>query len=1071
MKKQTPFLQSGKAKAIRFFSCQKFITFIRSVSSRFFPPPCLLLTAILCWPFSLEASPGPAWHETTISKARANRIAEVTVPVGARRIAVEVANSKGEWVRWSTRTVSPKTRKISVRMPARVGATASRAWAEIPGSLKFPLAFYKNPQSPAPAASSGYGEPSGDLIVGMVAGETLLQSADATVVASNSSLDANKSTPDAKTEEADIWKADGTTVFFFNQLRGLQVIDLSDPADPALVCSLRLPAVGQDLYVLPESGGVRHAMLLARDPMDWDATVVHLVRISPGQAVLVASRKFSGVLAESRLKGNRLFLATQTWKNWDDARQDRTILREVLVDAAAGSLSDGTSFEITAAWPVVSAGNDWIAVATSNWRNWNISDVALFSISETGLSRWNADPIRTAGRIYDKFKMQVNNGVFSAFSQGWLNDQTGEFDFWGTRVTMLENFSVGGEKLAALEIVRNEWLFATRFAGDTAYAVTFEQVDPLWVIDLSNPVAPAITSHLEVPGWSTYIELVGDMLFSIGWDEGRVAASLFDVADPANPTLASRVFLSDVWAGFSESLENEKALRILPDQNLVLIPFSNFRSESGDTAHWVQILEINRVSKTLVPRGRIMHDFQPRRSAMVGNTLASISQRQLVTADITNPDDPTVMADILLAWPVQRVAAAGNHLYQIADGSTGWDIAPALRVSIASDPDTILAEIPIGAGRVLDAAVREGRLLLLRGEHLNRRWPSWSHHGTPGVGAAGDSTAPTLSLDVYDVSDPLLPVLEGTTAVELGGKSLNWETGRLLFPSQGYAVVLARESPVFSWWGPRILPHRRDVLAADAVIDILYYGPQDEEYRKRYSSVAVVFDFKSSDAKTVDFPAGLAVALDSASAAEGIVVVGCGDQIEDTRSPRAPRRHHAAILDLSAPGTPAWRKTIPLPGRLLAATEVDRRGFLAWTEVTDEQGSHSGLAVSACDLRRVFHIASLEDLGHLSPAIEGRRVFVANTDSIIGHRLSDNATFDSLGSAPMAWTPDSMHLNGGALFGISHARLVTLPVSSFPAGLREWICTTETPDLKSLVRLPDGSYASPSGDYGVEIFR
>ena len=44
-------------------------------------------------------------------------------------------------------------------------------------------------------------------------------------------------------EEADIWKIDGSTVYFFNQLRGLQVLDLANPADPRLTASLRLPAV------------------------------------------------------------------------------------------------------------------------------------------------------------------------------------------------------------------------------------------------------------------------------------------------------------------------------------------------------------------------------------------------------------------------------------------------------------------------------------------------------------------------------------------------------------------------------------------------------------------------------------------------------------------------------------------------------------------------------------------------------------------------------------------------------------------------------------------------------------
>ena len=57
--------------------------------------------------------------------------------------------------------------------------------------------------------------------------------------------------------EADIWKTDGNTVYFFNQLRGLQILDVSNPADPRLTASLRLPAVGEDLYLLPGSGSVR----------------------------------------------------------------------------------------------------------------------------------------------------------------------------------------------------------------------------------------------------------------------------------------------------------------------------------------------------------------------------------------------------------------------------------------------------------------------------------------------------------------------------------------------------------------------------------------------------------------------------------------------------------------------------------------------------------------------------------------------------------------------------------------------------------------------------------------------
>lgn len=1008
------------------------------------------------------ASPGPAWREVSMALSDSKRLVEVAVPEGAKRITVETLNSKGRWIRWTTRKVAAGRTTLTLKIPARAASRTWRAWAEVPSSLKFPAAFYKGKKTFGEAVSSGYGE--GDR------NAAFLQGGSVSSTASPDSAPSKDSSTEAKTEEADIWKAEGTTVFFFNQLRGLQVLDLSNPSEPLLVCSLRLPAVGQDLYVLPENGGVRYAVLLARDPEEWDATVVHLVRISNGQAVLVASRKFPGTLADSRLKGNRLFLVGQTWRDWQVVGQDRVVLREVLVDVAAGSLSDGASFEVSGAWPVVSAGNDWIAVATSDWNEWNVSKAVLFSISSDGLARLNPEPIRTTGRIQDKFKMQLRDGVFSVFSQGWLNAD-GEWSGWGTPVTMLENFSVTGEKLAALEIIRGEQLFATRFAGDTAYAVTFEQVDPLWVIDLSNSAAPAITGHLEVPGWSTYIEPIGDLLFSIGWDEGRVTASLFDVADPANPTLASRVFLSDAWAGFSESLYDEKALKILADENLVLIPFSVHWSDSGDAGHRVQLLEIDRSAKALRPCGRIAHDFEPRRSAMAGGALASISQRQLVTADISNRDNPAVLADLLLAWPVQRVVAAGEHLFQIADGSTWWDAAPALRVSTLSDVDSILAEIPLGKGTVLDAALHEGRLLILRGEGLGGSFP-WLVR--PMAGAASTSavsvSSPALALDVYDVSNPISPLLTGSTEVELGSDSANWETSRMVFPALGTVAVLARRSP-FWWWGGwvRPMPVAIDVSARILPASVSI-PPYDWEKVPEESSLAVVFQPLLANAKTVELPMDKTIALDAVAAADGVVVFGCGDRIGDWGAPESRRGHHAGILDLTNPSTPALRKSIALPGRLLAVTELDRRGFLAWTEQAASDGTLKGLTVGACDMREVFLVASLANAGTIDPAIDGRGVFVFDSGKLHGFRLEDSGRFRSLGSVPLGFSPDALRVKGGDLFASTYNRFAATSVVSFPGAPREW---TSGPgvDIKNTLQLPGGAFASPSGDYGVEIFK
>jgi hypothetical protein len=97
--------------------------------------------------------------------------------------------------------------------------------------------------------------------------------------------------------------------------------------------------------------------------------------------------------------------------------------------------------------------------------------------------------------------------------------------------------------LGSLDLVRGEQLFATRFDGDRAYVVTFEQVDPLWVLDLSNPAAPKLAGQLVVPGWSTHLVPTGDgRLVAVGVDPAdgwHTIVSLFS-REPAAPASRPR---------------------------------------------------------------------------------------------------------------------------------------------------------------------------------------------------------------------------------------------------------------------------------------------------------------------------------------------------------------------------------------------------------------------------------------------------------------------------------------------------------------------------------------------------
>ncbi len=89
----------------------------------------------------------------------------------------------------------------------------------------------------------------------------------------------------------------------------------------------------------------------------------------------------------------------------------------------------------------------------------------------------------------------------------------------------------------------NERLYATRFMGERAYLITYERIDPLYVVDLSQADQPQLRGELEVPGFSDYLHPISrDLLLGIGrhtteanW-VGGVKLSLFDVSNMDRPS-------------------------------------------------------------------------------------------------------------------------------------------------------------------------------------------------------------------------------------------------------------------------------------------------------------------------------------------------------------------------------------------------------------------------------------------------------------------------------------------------------------------------------------------------------
>lgn len=133
----------------------------------------------------------------------------------------------------------------------------------------------------------------------------------------------------------------------------------------------------------------------------------------------------------------------------------------------------------------------------------------------------------------------------------------------------------------------DETIKSVKFDKDIAYVVTYEQTDPLFAIDLSDPTNPTILDEFKILGYSTYMQewdentLLG---FGVNADENGIETgiklTMFDSSDPYNLNALSTYTIdrtNDQWL-YSEAVYEHKALLIAPEKNIIGIPviFENY---------------------------------------------------------------------------------------------------------------------------------------------------------------------------------------------------------------------------------------------------------------------------------------------------------------------------------------------------------------------------------------------------------------------------------------------------------------------------------------------------------------
>ncbi len=183
------------------------------------------------------------------------------------------------------------------------------------------------------------------------------------------------------------------------------------------------------------------------------------------------------------------------------------------------------------------------------------------------------------GTLLNQFSMDEYKGNLRIATTSHLGNSVYVLDDRLKVIGALENLAPG------------ERIYSVRFTREKGYIVTFKQIDPLFVIDLSVPVSPKVLGELKIPGFSQYLHPIGEhWVVGIGRstsdvitrDEkgsevitGTVAAgiklSLFDVKNPKAPREINHIILG-TGGSYSGALDNHKMVTVHKGKNLLAIP-------------------------------------------------------------------------------------------------------------------------------------------------------------------------------------------------------------------------------------------------------------------------------------------------------------------------------------------------------------------------------------------------------------------------------------------------------------------------------------------------------------------
>jgi uncharacterized secreted protein with C-terminal beta-propeller domain len=231
------------------------------------------------------------------------------------------------------------------------------------------------------------------------------------------------------------------------------------------------------------------------------------------------------------------------------------------------------------------------------------------------------------------------------------------------------------------DLAPGERIYSARFMGARAYLVTFKQVDPLFVIDLSDPSNPNVLGKLKIPGYSEYLHPIDEThIIGVGKDAAvgkndvayylGMKLAIFDVSDVENPKQLHTLSVGDRGTD-SYALQDHKAFLYDKEKELLVLPIylyeidENSKKEKpmGDwpeygtpTYQGAFVYRVN-LENGFDERARITHiseevdlksgyyydyQYQVKRSLFIGDVLYTLSDKLVKANDLGQENVPEI---------------------------------------------------------------------------------------------------------------------------------------------------------------------------------------------------------------------------------------------------------------------------------------------------------------------------------------------------------------------------------------------------------------------------------------------